>query len=346
MIGKRAGKSPERKKTIKVPPTPSVTSATDKTARIVSVGSGKGGVGKSVFVANLAAVLADTGQRVILVDTDLESANLHTLLGVRPPPVSLADFVAQRESELVKLVFDTHIPNLSLIAGTHAHVELPQPGKIDRARLLRVLRRLPADWVLLDLGAGARASVLDYFLTADDQILLLDAEPTSVESSYHFLRAAFYRRMKEALVSHEARDLMEVAMDRGNERGIRTPQELLKEINEIDPEEGLRFREALRKFHPRLVVNKVRTAEEIKLGFSVRSVCSKYFGIGVDYLGYVSRDPAVPHSVLKRHPVVLAEPRCDASGYLGRIAAKLKAENRGAPQAGSPGSSKQRRKSS
>jgi flagellar biosynthesis protein FlhG len=328
------------KKKIDVSPTPSVT---DQTARIVSVGSGKGGVGKSVFVTNLAAHLAASGQRVILVDTDLESANLHTLLGVRPPPISLADFVAQRESELAKLVFDTHIPNLSLIAGTHAHVELPQPGKIDRARLLRALRRLPADWVLLDLGAGARASVLDYFLTADDQILVLDAEPTSVESTYHFLRAAFYRRMKEGLQSHAARDLMELAMDRGNERGIRTPLELLGEITELDPQEGARFRAALRQFHPRLVVNKVRTAEEIKLGFSVRSVCSKYFGIGVDYLGYVSRDPAVPRSVLKRQPVVMSDPRCDASVYIGRIAEKLQAEDRQGAQVEEPNSGKGRR---
>ena len=265
---------------------------------------------------------------MILVDTDLESANLHTLLGVRPPPVSLADFVAQREGELVKLVFDTHIPNLSLIAGTHAHVELPQPGKIDRARLLRALHRLPADWVLLDLSAGGRASVLDYFLTADDQILMLDAEPTSVESSYHFLRAAFYRHVKEALATHAARDLIDVAMDRGNEQGIHTPNELLNEIRKLDQEEGARFHGALRRFHPRLVVNKVHSAEEIKLGFSVRSVCSKYFGIGVDYLGYVSRDSAVPRSVLKQKPVILTERRCDASVYIGRIAEKLQAESR------------------
>jgi flagellar biosynthesis protein FlhG len=326
-----------------VPPTPL---AADKTARILSVGSGKGGVGKSTFVANLATVLAGAGQRVILVDTDLESANLHTLLGVRPPPVSLADFVAQREGELVKLVFDTHIPNLSLIAGTHAHVELPQPGKIDRARLLRALHRLPADWVLLDLSAGARASVLDYFLTADDQILMLDAEPTSVESSYHFLRAAFYRHIKEALATHAARDLVDVAMDRGNERGIRTPNELLNEIRKLDQEEGARFHGALRRFHPRLVVNKVHSAEEIKLGFSVRSVCNKYFGIGMDYLGYVSRDSAVPRSVVQRKPVVLAEPRCDASVYLGRIAEKLQAEGRGTAAGESTIESKKRGKSS
>lgn len=308
---------------------PPTLAAADTSPRIVSVGSGKGGVGKSVFVANLAAVLAEAGQRVTLVDTDLDSANLHTLLGVRPPPVSLADFVAQRETELAKLVFDTHIPNLSLIAGTHAHAELPQPGKLDRARLLRALRRLPADWVLLDLSAGARASVLDYFLTADDQIMLLDAEPTSIESTYHFLRAAYYRHMKEALLTHAARDLIDVAMDRGNEQGLRTPHELLNEINNLDPAEGARLRGALRRFHPRLVVNKVCSAEEIKLGFSVRSVCSKYFGIGVDYLGYVSRDSAVPRSVLEQKPVILTEPRCDASVYMGRIAEKLQAEGRG-----------------
>ena len=62
--------------------------------RLVAVGGGKGGVGKTLVAANLAAALAQAGRRVVVVDTDLEGANLHTVLGVGAPRASLADYVA------------------------------------------------------------------------------------------------------------------------------------------------------------------------------------------------------------------------------------------------------------
>jgi flagellar biosynthesis protein FlhG len=84
-------------------------------------------------------------------------------------------------------------------------------------------------------------------------------------------------------------------------------------------------------------VNEVRTADEIKLGFSVRSVCRKYFGVDAEYLGYVNHDAAVRQSVVMRRPLVDTEPNCDASVYLRRIARKL-IRTLGAPSGGgSPG---------
>jgi flagellar biosynthesis protein FlhG len=73
-------------------------------------------------------------------------------------------------------------------------------------------------------------------------------------------------------------------------------------------------------------VNEVGSAQDIKLGFGVRSVCRKYFGIDAEYLGYVNHDPAVRESVMARSPVVYAHPNSDAAIYLDRIARKLASE--------------------
>jgi flagellar biosynthesis protein FlhG len=292
-------------------------------AYVVSVGGGKGGVGKSFVVANLATCLARAGYRVIAVDSDLEGANLHTCLGAEPPRASLADFVAQREDDLGKLLVDTPIPNLQLIAGTHPNLGDAQPTHLRRVRLMRALRRLDADFVLLDLGAGVHSAVLDYFLVADEGLVVLNPEPTSIENAYTFLRAAFYRRMRLAMVGHGVRKLVTAAMDQRNERGLRTPLDLLREIESLDPDDGARFVQTMREFNPRLVVNNVRTAEDIKLGFAVTSVCKKYFGIESEYLGYVNQDDEVRNSVAKRTPLVDYRAKSDAAIYLQRIARKL-----------------------
>jgi flagellar biosynthesis protein FlhG len=280
--------------------------------RLLAVGGGKGGVGKTFVTANLAAALARAGKRVVVVDVDLEGANLHTCLGVASPQKTLADFVSEREDDLGKLLIDTPLANLKLIAATHGNLAEAQPSHLRRVRLLRSLRQLDADFVLLDLGAGAHASVLDYFLVSDDGILVVQPEPTSVENTYTFLRAAFYRRMRLAMVGHGVRQLVTLAMDQKNERGIKSPLDLLREIEAMDTAEAHRF-----------VVNAVRTAEDVKLGFAMGSVCKKYFGIEVEYLGYVNYDDEARRSVSLRRPIVDLRSDADVSIYLQRIARKL-----------------------
>jgi len=291
--------------------------------QMIPVGGGKGGVGKTFVVANLAVALARLGHRVVAVDADLEGANLHTCIGVAQPRVSLADYVAHREDDLGKLLLDSRIPNLQIIAATRSNLATPQPAHGRRVQLIKELRRLPVDIVLLDLGAGTHSAVMDYFMVSDDGLLVIAPEPTSVENAYGFLRSAFYRRLRLAMASHDVRELVTFAMDECNERGIRTPLDLLREVEAIDPAQGSRFVETMRTFRPRLLINDVRTADDVKLGFSVKSICRRYFGIEADYLGYVSHDDRVRRSVRSRRPLVDLAPRSDAALYLGRVARKL-----------------------
>ena len=291
--------------------------------RILAVGGGKGGVGKSFVSANLASVLARAGYRVVAVDADLEGPNLHTCLGVRTTRVGLPDFVAGREDDLGKLVLETPQPNLQLIAGTHANLDQPQPGHRRRVEFLRSVRQLDCDFVLIDLGAGSQTATLDYFLVADEGLLVLQPEPTSVENAYAFLRAAFYRRLRLAVLGHGARNLIRVAMDQRNELGIQSPLDLMREIEILDPIEGHRLVETMSSFRPRIIINDVERKEDIKLGFAVASVCKKYFGIEAEYVGYVNHDGSVRKSVLEGRPLIEYREDSEAASYLQRIARKL-----------------------
>ena len=85
----------------------------------------------------------------------------------------------------------------------------------------------------------------------------------------------------------------------------------------------------MRAFRPRLIVNDVRTADDIKLGFSIQSVCRKFFGIESEYLGYVNHDESARRSVRARRPLIDVYPRSDAAIYLSRIARKLLADGAG-----------------
>jgi flagellar biosynthesis protein FlhG len=270
---------------------------------------------------------------VAAVDTDLEGANLHTWLGVPRPAVSLADFVAGREADVEKLLLDTPVSNLALVAATQGHLSAAHPEGARRVELLQGLRRLDRDVVVIDCGAGVHPAVVDYFLLGDTGMLVLHPEPTSLENAYAFLRGAFYRRMQLAMLNHQVQDRIAECMDQRNERGIRTPQDLLREVHGMDSEDARRFVETMRAMRPRIVVNEASSAEDVRLGFAVKGVCRSYFGLDAEYAGYVNRDDAVRRSLQQRRPLLDVEPRSDAAVYLRRIAKKL-AEAIGEPGAG------------
>ncbi len=292
--------------------------------RVWALGGGKGGIGKSFLVANMAATAARSGRRVIAIDADLGGANLHTCLGVRPGErVTLSDYLEERVEDLEKAALETPVPGLRLIAGAISHTGTVETSHELRARLVAKVRELSADLVIFDLAAGTDRSTLDFFLEADESVLVTTPEPTAVENVYAFLRAAFYRRLGHAMRTSPVRELLRTVMDQRNAKGIRSPSDLLSEVSRIDADECARFRKMLDEFHLRLIVNQVRTTEEVKLGYSVRSVCRKYFGLDVDYVGYINYDDCVWRSIKERRPLVLGYPESDGALYVRQIVKKM-----------------------
>ena len=293
-------------------------------AQVWAFGGGKGGIGKSFLVANLATVAARSGRRVIVIDADLGGANLHTILGVRSAErLNLSDYIAERIEDLEKAALETSIPGLRLIAGALGHTGTAETNHEQRAQLVARVRELKADLVLFDLAAGTDRFTIDFFLEADESVLVTTPEPTAVENAYSFLRAAFFRKLSQAMRTSPVRELVRTAMDQRNERGIRTPSDLLREVDALDQEERERFERMLDDFRPRLIVNQVRSPDEVKLGFSVRSVCRKYFGLDLDYVGYINYDDYVWRSVRERRPIVLAYPQADGALYVRQILKKM-----------------------
>jgi flagellar biosynthesis protein FlhG len=237
--------------------------------------------------------------------------------------VNLGDFLEDRVVDLERVAVETSIPGLRLILGALGNAGETITTSQQRVALVRAIRCLEADLVVLDLSSGIERSTLDLFVAADSSFVVTTPEPTAVENAYAFLRAAFYRRMGQALATSPIADLVRDLMSKRSERGIRSPVDLLDEIDRADPAEGARFRAAVAGFRPRLLINQVRSSDDVKLGFSMRSVCRKYFGVPVEYVGYVNQDDAVWRSVKERRPLVLAHPQSDGSFYMRRIAKKL-----------------------
>jgi len=296
----------------------------DQHQRVIwTIGGGKGGSGKSFITTNIGICLSKLGARVILIDADLGGANLHTFLGIVPPGPSLSDFIKKRVPHLKDVLIHTGVPNLQLLTGAQDLLNAADAKSAQKRKLLRSIKSLESDYILVDLGGGNALSVLDFFLMSDGGILVVTPEPTSIENTYRFLKSAFYRRLRQAVSSFSAKSLIDEAMDRKNEAGIQTPYELLREVRRINEEDALKMVEEAATFHPNLILNQVRSKKDIEIGFSIRSACQKYFGIQLHYLGYIVYDQDVGNSIRKRRPLVLENYRSKAAQCVSEIASRL-----------------------
>ncbi len=283
-------------------------SASQGLKQIWAVGGGKGGVGKTLVTANFAITLAKAGARVVLVDLDLGGANLHTCLGVEASDKTLTDVFSPNIKSLQELALPTIVPNLSLISGAQDAMNVANLPHAQKQKLLNKLRQLPADYILLDLGAGTSFNTLDFFLAADVGILTVLPEPTSIENAYRFIKSAFYRKLKNIEYLYDARSLIDSTMNRKNELKIKSPADLIRNLETLYPEVGMKIRNSLNDFEMKLVVNQTRTEIDSEVGFGVRNVCKKYFGFNIDYLGCLEYDSAVWQSVRRKRPLILEFP--------------------------------------
>ena len=292
--------------------------------KIWAVGGGKGGVGKSLVSANVAICLALMGNKVIAVDLDLGGANLHTCLGLPIPQVTLSDFVSKKVTSFSELLVPTPISNLKIISGAQDELGMANLKHMHKNQIIRELGNLDADYILFDLGAGTAFNTIDFFISADKGILVVLPEPTSIENTYRFIKSVFYRRLKMVEGVVEIEHLINEAMNAKLTTGSQSsPVDLIRKINEINPEVGLKVKAEMANFRPNLIINQVRSQADIDIGYSIQSICRKYFGIEMTFPGYLDYDQSVWQSVRKRKPLLIEYPNSRLVTNFDRIVHRL-----------------------
>ena len=282
----------------------------------LSVGSGKGGVGKSMLAANLAIFLAKAGRRVCLADLDLGGADIHILFGMFAPARSLGDFLRDDRINIEDILL--RVPgfhDLRILPGVTDTLQSVNMAFSEKQRLLKALTTIDTDVLLLDIGAGVGLHTLDFFMMSELQVCVTTPEPTAIMDFYTFLQLATLRRamnafpnqhpVHNALREHSFSSLAEVF----------TLAESMQEGAKADIETALHF------FNPLLVVNMVGAGAYVNL-LKLRQLSKNYIGIYLPVLGEIPSDPAVQEAVCSFTPVAETAPHSPAGQALASIAEK------------------------
>ncbi|MEK9139654.1 MAG: P-loop NTPase, partial [Nitrospirota bacterium] len=260
-------------------------------AHVISVASGKGGVGKSVVSANLALVLAQKGKQVVLADLDVGGADAHVLVGLLNPPLTLTDFLNHRIEQLDDLAQRLPIhPNLRIIPGTGDTLATANMSYSQKKRLIRNFQDIRADVIVVDIGAGASYHTLDFFLMADHHVAVATPDPTSVLDLYRFLKLAAIRRVLSMFVM---RDVMTEGLAN---RDYSSVEEVLDVAGKTD-ESGRAIAETtLRAFQPTLILNRVSGRARVNV-LQLKKLLKEYVGGDLTLLGEIPDDPAMEQAV-------------------------------------------------
>ena len=232
-------------------------------ARITAVTSGKGGVGKTFVAANLAAALAQRGERVLVLDADLGLANLDVVLNLHPK-ITLHDvFIGKHRLE------DAIVPvagGFSVLLAGSGMVEYSRLTPEVRDQLLETIEAVTPrfDRVLLDTGAGISDVVLFTLSLAHDVLIVTTPEPTAMTDAYATIKvlvATQARRelllaVNQTLKSGEGRTIrnqLQLVIDRFVNPGLDTPVrlEFVGELP-VDPavREAVQRRQLLLELYP------------------------------------------------------------------------------------------------
>ncbi|MFZ5863457.1 MAG: P-loop NTPase [Nitrospirota bacterium] len=283
-------------------------------AATVSVASGKGGVGKSVVASNLALLLARRGKRVVVVDMDVGGANIHILFGMVNPPGTLTDFLARRVESLEDVAYPFEpCPTLRIIPGTGDTLATANMPYARKKRLIKHLKQLSADVVLIDVGPGTNYHSLDFFLMADHYLMVATSDPTSVLDLYRFIKLAAIRRVLSAFAARGG--VAEALVD----RDFTSMEEVLEAAGKAEENALTVGRDLLKTFHPGLIVNRVSGGQRMNT-LKLKALLKEYVGGELTAVGEIPEDAAVGRSVRAYLPVIEHAPESPAAKAFERIA--------------------------
>lgn len=271
-----------------------------RTAPVVAITSGKGGVGKTNLAVNLATVLGEK-HRLTLVDGDLGMANADILCGVTPSmrlqhALPLSDGSVHGRTgahpsagvSLASIGMKTPL-GFTLVPGSVGVARMADLHAAEQRQLLRGLGALEvrSDLVLLDTGAGISPGVLGFLGVADLVLVVVSPEPTSIADAYALIKCFLHRTEELPARERAGRGATRLA----------------------------------------LVVNQCRSKSEAEsVHRRVLGACERFLGLHIPLAGWIERDARVIDSVMARTPVVRYAPASTASSGIRALATVLETE--------------------
>ena len=189
-----------------------VTRSQKSKTKLVTITSGKGGVGKSTFTANMAFLLSRRGFKVAVIDADIGLANMQVLLNIKPK-YTLFDYIEGTKT-LDEVVLRTDYENLFLIAGKSGYQYSNHSNSFIFSRIVQDIMSLNSfDIILVDTGAGLNDYVKEFLSISDNILAITTTDPSALTDVYSLMKMLSNDKNKLMLCFNHTKNYQRIFLD-------------------------------------------------------------------------------------------------------------------------------------
>jgi flagellar biosynthesis protein FlhG len=171
--------------------------------KIIAITSGKGGVGKSTFTANIS-YLFSKNKRVLVIDADIGLANMQIMFDIKPKN-TIHEYINNR-AKLSDIIIQTKYSNISLIAGKSGHNYLLDTSSFSFKNLINELKFLNVyDYILIDTSAGLNKYVQEFLDLSDEIIGITTTDPSAITDVYALIKMVGFSKKRLFLVFNQTK---------------------------------------------------------------------------------------------------------------------------------------------
>jgi flagellar biosynthesis protein FlhG len=301
-----------------LPPFEGASPGGARARRVIVVGGGRGGVGKTLLAVNLGVYFAQLGRDVVVCDADPFGSNLHAVLGLESPPLATITAMEEGTAELVTTI----VPGLRLLPTAYDPMTATPVRASRSAAFMKQIAELDVDYAIVNLGASSASMALDTFLQADVGICVTAPEPLAIETTYRFCRSLYLRTLRRALMKERFK-LRLVEKVIASLPALATPPQIAAEIKRFDDGVAAIAAQEMGRITPRLVVGQTRLKSDLELGPAMTMVSERFLGMPLDYLGHIEHDDAVWLTVRRRQPLLIDSPTSKSARNIERVARRI-----------------------
>ncbi len=296
---------------------------TDK--KIIAVGGAKGGVGKSMLAANLSVGLALLGQKVVLADLDLGGADVHLYTGVKSLDRTWNDFLDKKVDSLNDILTPTAFQGLSLIGGDSSKLGSANLPYSQKQKIMRHLKELQTDFLVVDLGGDTTYNGLDFFLLADQKIVVSGTEPASIFDSYTFIKVVFNRLLERFFSENKSLNKLAALIKDGSlEKSQNYSLDfIIQEVRSRDSLAAVQLQKLLEQFRLSIVLNMTESSRDVRVAESMQKLVKDKCFVDIGILGTIPFHKGVRKAARGFTPIVVENPKCQASRNIHQMLAAL-----------------------
>jgi flagellar biosynthesis protein FlhG len=241
-------------------------------------------------------------------------------MGILEPKYTFYHFYSLQRETLEDILLETPVENLKLISGACGTLGLANPRYSQKLRFISSLKNIDSDFILLDLGAGSSYNVVDFFIAAENRIVVTTPEPMAIQETFNFVKIAIFRKLYRHFKKNK--DILKILeQDVFAEPGRmgRTMESLISDVKAVDQRASHEIENILETFKPLLILNMVHESDEVKEGKALKTAVEEMLAVEMEFLGTIDYDDNVRESVKSLKPFIINNPKSSASRSLAKL---------------------------